>query len=150
VKTKTVIVTSEIPASVDEIWEKLQRIETLQYIASPFAKFKSLDETGVVWEEGRSLRFKLRIFGVMPIGTHTINVLQFNKSTYSIYTNEGNKIVPVWNHRITLKRINNSQTLYTDEVEIFAGVITSLVCLWSRLFYEHRQKKWLRLLHSKG
>jgi hypothetical protein len=34
---------------------------------------------------------------------------------------------------------------YTDEVEIYAGVFTFFVAIWSIIFYKHRQKKWSKI-----
>lgn len=99
-----------------------------------------------VWREGAASRFGLRMFGFIPMGIHTVNVVEFDKNTLAIYTNESNKNVPVWNHRIILEKIDDASTRYTDEVEIYAGWKTAAIVLWSRLFYKHRQKKWLKLL----
>jgi hypothetical protein len=145
-KTRTVRISSCFPASAETIWEKLQRVETLQYIAAPFASFKSADGGSMVWKEGVTARFRLKIFGFLPMGVHTIKVVQFDKTTLSVYTNESNNSVPVWNHRITLMRESAGLTHYSDEVEIYAEWKTPFVYLWSKAFYRHRQKKWLRLL----
>jgi len=56
--------------------------------------------------------------------------------------------VPVGNHTIRLERIDSGHTRYTDEVEIGAGWKTPFVCLWAKLFYAHRQRKWVRLLEA--
>jgi len=148
-KTKKVIVTSEFPAATDEVWKRLQLLETLQYIANPYATFRPLGNTEMKWSEGQISRFRLKLFGFISLGTHTINVIQFDKERLSVYTNERNKTVPVWNHRILIEKINENKTLYTDEVEIFAGLITPFVYIWSKAFYKHRQKKWIDLLENK-
>jgi len=73
-------------------------------------------------------------------------MIKFDKSTCSIYTNEHNKSVPVWNHGIILEKDCDGHTRYTDVVEIYAGWKTDFVYWWSILFYRHRQRKWLNLL----
>ena len=67
-----------------------------------------------------------------------------------IYSMEWNKHVPVWNHNITLVRLDEGHTRYTDQVEIHAGWKTLFVWLWANLFYAHRQKKWVALLENAG
>ena len=62
-----------------------------------------------------------------------------------IKSHEGNKHVPVWNHDITLKVLDDTHTRYTDRVEIKAGWKTPFVWLWANAFYAHRQRKWIRL-----
>ena len=144
---KTITVSTRLPATPDAVWEKLQNISTLQYIASPFASFKPLDNQPFVWSEGNEFKFRLKVCGVLPMGVHTIRVVAFDKKTLTIYTNEGNKYVPVWNHRIILVKQGDA-TDYTDEVEIYAGWKTPFTVLWSKVFYRHRQRKWIKLLRK--
>ncbi len=133
-KAKTVIVTSKFPASLEIIWEKLQKLETLQQIAKPYATFNPICSTDLIWQEGNISQLKLKLFGFIPMGIHTIKVIQINKKDQIIYTNESNKSVPVWNHQITLSKIDESTTQYTDLVEINAGWKTSFVYIWSKFF----------------
>ena len=143
-KTMVVRKTSIFPASRDRIFSLIQQLETLRFIASPYATFTSFeDNEELVWQEGKCFKFKFKLFGVIPYGIHTINVIKFNDE---IYTNESNTHVPIWNHRITLNECGNGKTEYTDEVEIGAGWKTFFIYLWARCFYSHRQKKWIKLL----
>lgn len=144
-----ICVSSIFPAPIDEIWEKLQRLDTLQYIAFPYATFKPVGNTEMRWNEGEVSEFILRLFGFIPMGIHTIHVTQFSREDLAVYTREQNRHVSVWNHRIIIKKIDGSHCHYTDKVEINAGWKTQIVFLWSRLFYKHRQQKWLKLLRTK-
>ncbi len=56
--------------------------------------------------------------------------------------------VPVWNHEIILNKIDETKTEYTDIVEIYAGWKTDFVYIWAKLFYAHRQKKWIKILNN--
>jgi hypothetical protein len=149
-KHKIITISSVFPTSAETIWEKLQRLDTLQYIASPLATFHSLDKEVLTWSEGEAARFELKLFGFIPFGIHIIKVKQFDRNTYRVYTNEGNKYVPVWNHKIWLDIIDECTTKYTDEVEIFAGWKTIFVYWWSYIFYKHRQKKWFQLIRKRS
>jgi hypothetical protein len=150
-RMKVITVSSVFPATPDEIWARLVQVETLQYVAAPYAAFSPVDpEEGTAWEEGAVLRFRLRVCGIIPMGMHTVKVKKFDKASLAVQTVEGNKTVPVWNHKIALVPIDSSSTRYTDEVEIYAGRLTGLVCLWSRSFYRHRQRKWLKLLSDRS
>ena len=146
-KSKIIKISSVFPATIDEILDKLQHLETLQFIAAPFATFKPFDKNVLVWKEGITTDYYLKLFGVFSFGKHSIEVIQFDKKANLIYTNEKNKAVPVWNHKILLQQIESGATLYTDEVEIKAGWKTIFVYLWGLLFYRHRQKKWLKILN---
>lgn len=144
----TVKKTSIFPADCVTVFSELQKIETLQYVAAPFASFIPVDGAKeATWEPGSIYRFHFRLFGFIAIGIHEIRVLRFSAEE-GIYTNEGNAFVPVWNHEITLRQVDLTHTEYTDRVEIDAGWKTAFVWLWAKAFYAHRQCKWKRLLKN--
>lgn len=145
----TVKKSSVFPAAKDEIFRRLQKLKTLQYIAHPYATFKSVDDSEeLTWQEDSAFAFHFKLFALIPFGVHTIKVIQFDIEK-GIYTQEGNKHIPVWNHKIILEKINENTTKYTDIVEIQAGWKTLFVYLWANCFYAHRQRKWKRLLKRK-
>ena len=145
----TVKKSSVFPAAKDEIFRRLQKLKTLQYIAHPYATFKSVDDTEeLTWQEDSAFAFHFKLFTLIPFGVHTIKVIQFDIEK-GIYTQEGNKHVPVWNHKIILEKINENTTKYTDILEIQAGWKTLFVYLWANSFYAHRQRKWKQLLKRK-
>ena len=147
---KYIIKTSVFPDNADAVFERLQKLGTLQKVAFPFASFIPVDSNNnIIWQKGSKFEFRLKLFCLIPMGIHTIRVIEFSKD--NIYTNENNSFIPVWNHRIYLKAINSSQTEYTDEVEINAGWKTIFVYMWAQLFYAHRQQKWKKLiLNDRG
>lgn len=136
--------TSVFPAPRKTVFKKLQKLETLQYIASPFATFEPVGDAVGVWKEGEKSSYRFRLFGIIPFGIHTIRIIRFSPD--GISSREGNKHVPVWNHDITLVRLDDNRTRYTDRVEIHAGWKTVFIWLWANMFYAHRQRKWVRLL----
>lgn len=138
--------TAVFPANRHEVFLLLQRFETLQEVASPYATFTPLDGgDGVVWTAGETAKFRLRLFGIFPFGTHSIHVIRFSE-TDGVFTQERNEHVPVWNHEIVLNERDGQSCLYTDRVEIEAGWRTFFIYLWACLFYAHRQRKWVRIL----
>ena len=145
---KTVGKTSVFSARREIVFDKLQRLETLQYIAAPYATFKpvSPDDT-FSWTVDSTTSYSFRLFGFIPFGTHTIRIERFDKDGVS--SKEGNEHVPIWNHKIYLKEIGD-KTEYTDEVDIDAGWKTMFVWLWAKAFYAHRQRKWIRLLSKNA
>ena len=139
--------TSVFPAPRDEVLSRLQRLETLQYIAAPYATFTSVSETADFrWETGASSEYRFKLFGIIPFGIHTIRIERFDQD--GIQSREHNRHVPVWDHLIVLKDLGD-RTKYTDEVVIRAGWKTFFVWLWAGAFYAHRQRKWIRLLKKK-
>ncbi len=146
-KTKILKKTSIFPVTENEVFDLLKQLNTLQYIAKPYAAFTPVNEIQeLTWTEGATFSFSLKLFCCIPFGIHTIKVIQFSDDTHEIYTNESNINVPIWNHRILLRSIKDGKTAYTDEVEIGAGWKTMFVYIWAKCFYSHRQRKWKKLL----
>lgn len=144
-KKKVVSKECRLPADIDTVFSLLTDLKTLQYIAAPYASFGPVNGAETMkWLKGRTFSFQFRLFGVIPFGIHTIEVIRFSRD--EIYTLESNRHVPIWNHRIVLKDNGDGTTGYRDEVEIGAGWKTWFVWLWAHCFYSHRQRKWLRLL----
>ena len=143
----TVIKSSVFPASKEKVYEKLQKLELLQHIAWPYATFTPVGDAITVWQEGTTSSYKFKLFGFIPFGTHKISVITFDIDK-GIYTHEGNEHVPVWNHRIVLNGISETQCFYSDIVEIGAGWKTLFVWLWANCFCAHRQRKWIKLLEK--
>ena len=138
--------TSVFPAPRDVVFQKLQRPETLQTIAKPYAAFEPVDSAAAVWTIGSKSSYHLWLFGFIPFGTHTIRIMRFDAERIS--SREGNRHVLVWNHDILLVSIDENHTEYTDRVEIQAGWKTVFVWLWAKAFYAHRQRKWIGLLRK--
>ena len=146
---KTVEKTSVFPAPRDKVFGLLQRLDTLQYIAKPYATFTPVQsDQPMNWEPGTTAAFRFRLFGILAMGIHTIRIERFDMES-GVQSREGNQLVPTWDHEIILSMIDASHTRYTDRVKIDAGWRTPFVYAWACRFYAHRQKKWIRLLQGK-
>ena len=73
-----VMKSSVFPASPETVFEKLQKLETLQYIAKPYATFEPVGAAKLVWEVGSTSAYRFRLFGVIPFGTHKIYIVRFD------------------------------------------------------------------------
>ena len=97
---------SVFPAPRDEVLSRLQRLETLQYIAAPYATFTPVSKTADFrWEAGASSEYRFKLFGIIPFGVHTIRIERFDQN--GIQSREHNRHVPVWDHLITLKDLGD-------------------------------------------
>ena len=144
----TVRKASVFPAPREEVLSRLQRLETLQYIAAPYATFVLVENSkDFIWKTGAVSSYRFRLFGIIPFGVHTIRIERFDAE--GIQSRESNPHVPVWDHLITLNDMGE-QTGYTDEVEIHAGWKTFFIWLWANAFYAHRQRKWIKLLKKQS
>ncbi len=145
--SKVLELTSIFPADRHTVYQLLQGFDILKKITFPYITFKPINQgSDFKWEVGKVFRFRAKVFGFIPFGIHTIKIVEF--SDHLIRSNETNTYVKVWNHDIILREVGKSYTEYTDRVEIYAGVFTSIVYLWSVSFYRHRQEKWIRILRN--
>lgn len=144
-RSRIVTKSSTFPASRQVVFEALQKLETLRFVAAPWASFEPIERGDtLVWTPGNTFSFHLKLFGIIPLGIHTIRVLRFELS--DVYTQEHNAHVPLWNHQIILNPLDDETIQYTDKVELQAGWKTPFVSLWAKAFYAHRQKRWRQLL----
>ena len=138
--------TTVFPAPRDVVFQKLLRPETLRIIAKPYVTFEPAGNAAASWTVGSESSWRLRLFGFIPFGTHTIRIVRFDSEEIS--SREGSRHVPVWNHDILLVPADENHTEYTDRVEIKAGWKTIFIWLWAKAFYAHRQRKWILLLRK--
>ena len=73
-----VLKTAVFPADRDTVFRKLQQLETLRYIAKPYATFQPVGDAPETWEAGCTSSYRLRLLGLIPFGTHTIRILRFD------------------------------------------------------------------------
>ena len=132
------------------MWEELQKVSSLMYVASPILKFKPQKGHSVPekWTLGTEYKLKLSLFGIFPLGDHFIKLVELNKEENLIISNERGNLTKTWNHIIKFTAIDDQTIEYTDEIEISAGILTLLIWLFAHIFYRHRQNKWKKLLDS--
>ncbi|MCP4155333.1 MAG: hypothetical protein GY757_46840 [bacterium] len=144
-KISTIIKTNE-----NKMWEELQKISSLMYVASPILKFRPQEGHSIPekWFPGTEYKFKLSFLGIVPLGEHVIKLVELNKEENRIISNEYGNLTEVWYHVIKFNAIDNQTIEYTDEIEIKAGILTLSIWLFAQIFYKHRQNKWKKLIGS--
>ena len=144
-----IIVSSILNNSAEKIWNKILNIETLIYICKPMITFKSkTKENNMKWELKKEYIFRLFIYGFLPFGNHSIILEKIDENNKIIISKEHNNIITIWNHIIKMENNGEKSIKYTDEVEIYAGIFTFFVAIWSIIFYKHRQKKWAKIAQT--
>jgi hypothetical protein len=138
---------SVLPCPPEKVWQELQRSSLLLELIPPLFWFVPADGQPFpeYWQQGATMHFKGYLFGVIPIGTHTISFERIDPVAREIQSRESEALVRRWDHLIRLQPAGNRQTLYSDEVFIQAGWATVFVWLFAHLFYRHRQRGWRRV-----
>ena len=128
----------------------MQKSSLLKFICSGKLKFKAVDsEFPRYWKNKMTVKAKLLIYGIIPFGgIHSLNFVEIDPENFYVLTNEKNSAVKIWNHKIQLRKTNQNQTKYTDEIELYAGILTGFIAKWAESLYKYRQKRW-RLVAQK-
>jgi hypothetical protein len=142
-----VYVESVLHCPVEKVWEELQRPALLLEIIRPLFWFVPADGSQFPerWREGATLRCKGYLFGVVPLGTHTIFFERIDSAAREIQSRESDPLVRRWDHLIRAQPTADGRTRYSDEVLIDAGLLTCFVWAFAQWFYRHRQRGWRRV-----
>ncbi len=143
-------ISTHLDTTADRAWKAVKRSATLLHVARGLLGFARSSTFPEEWREGDLVRTRLVFFHLLPAWwVHEMRVVRLDDRNREIYTNEGGGLVPVWNHRITITAVSEASCRYTDEIEIRAGFLTPLVCLYAHIFYRYRQMRWRRLARSR-
>ncbi len=135
-------------ASTTLVWDKLLSPETLDFVASPMVVFNYQSEKPVKWIEGNYI-VELKLFGFIPFGTQTISISFPNSNSNTLYLRDNgySNLITKWDHLISLESLGE-HTLYTDNLEVRAGILTPIIWIFGLLFYSHRQRRWVKLINQ--
>lgn len=141
-------ISTRLACTESELWKDISRPNSLQFVASPILRFEPIESEDLdhEWEVGRDYPLKLYFLGIIPLGRHTIQLVEVDKDRNFIASRERGTLAPVWNHSISFHETQPGLVSYTDEIEIRAGLLTPLIWLLAHLFYRHRQRRWKVLL----
>ena len=131
----------------EEVWEKLQTSSLLFEVIRPLIWMAPVDAPTFPerWEEETSVRGVSYLFGLLPLGTHTLFFERIDPLAHEIQTREWGPIVRRWDHLVRVESTGDGRTRYSDEIEIQAGWLTVAVWLFANVFYRHRQRRWRKI-----
>jgi hypothetical protein len=143
----TVRVQSVFDCPPEKVWAELQTSALHREIIRPLMRFRSLDVPGPTehWTQGCTFHFRTYLFGVIPLGKHTIFIERIDPVAREVQSREHGALVRRWDHLIRIRPTPDGHTLYSDEVEFSAGPLTPLVWAFAQWFYHHRQRRWRRI-----
>ena len=144
-------ITSSIPINIDKAWEKVQRLDLLQFVAKGMITFEPLEgKFPERCEENSSLATKMKFYGFLPLGgVHTLFFEKIDHENKVLQTQEQDSVAKVWNHKISMKKIDENNIEYEDEIVIYGGLMTFFIVFWATLFYKHRQRRWQLVANAK-
>jgi len=122
----------------DALFAKASSFADVMHVTRRIAKYKHLPP--VHMEQGKTYSTDIRVFGVFRYANYKIKIDHVNPYNRMLITHEGNRDVRSWKHRVDVKP-SRTGAVWTDYLEIDAGMMTPLACLFARFMYTHRHKQ---------
>ena len=143
----TIRVRSRLAAPADQIWQLLLSKKTFLFITEGMMTFTdSEDWPEPLFSSDTKIDTKVCLFGRGPASPHQVRILRVDEVKQEIDTEESGGLVSVWNHRMRVDAVSREESLYTDHIELQAGLITPLVWPFAFLYYRYRHRRWRKLL----
>jgi hypothetical protein len=141
---KKLTVSTTINMPIQNAWHFIKQSRLLEFVCKGMVTFKPVQNAfPAIWVTGTNVATKTLLYGILPFGgTRVLYFKRVDDAQHIIATEEHDATTRIWNHTMTLKPINEKTTAYTDEIIIYAGILTTFVTYWAKGLYKHRQKRW--------
>lgn len=135
----------DIPPAV--VWSEVQTARLLLHIAWPLMRFVPVgDQTLEHFRPGGRYQVKLRLFVILPFGEQwivtSLHSPESGQWPKRLRDNGYSALIDKWDHWITIAPNAGGGTLYSDDVEISAGIMTPFLWAFAQVFYRHCQRRW--------
>ena len=140
----------------DAAWQALRSPAVFRAVSEPLMAFSSLDPGGYTetWSEGEH-RVSAKAFGLIPAGEQIIDIHTEERLDHVHGRHENPVVVRIvhdtgrgltwpltltthWHHRMAVSALPDGRTLYRDQLEFSAGVLTPLVWVAYWAFWQWR------------
>jgi hypothetical protein len=139
-----------LKAPLEQVAEHTARPALLANVAAPLLRFRLVQpvQWPEQWVDGGQYRIHTRLFGFIPLGWQIIRTqLVSAQADRFVFRDRGQgMLAKTWDHTITLIKLSDTTTHYSDRIEIKAGLLTPLVVGFAAVFYRWRQHRWHRLI----
>jgi len=145
-------VSSEIPIDINAAWKKVQTSALLEFVTKGKLKFKPEEGSfPEIWKQGTIVKTRMNLYAVIPFGgVHTLAFEKIDNKNKVIQSKEWDDFAKVWNHKISLRKLSDSDIYYEDEIIIYGGLLTGIISSWAKSFYKHRQRRWQLVAKENG
>jgi ligand-binding SRPBCC domain-containing protein len=139
-----VSVESVLHCPAEKVWDEVQRSSLLLEVTRPLVRIVPADgpQFPERWLEGATVRCKCYLFGIIPLGTHTIFMERIDPVAREIQSRESDPLIRRWDHLVRVRPTGDGRTHYSDAIIIEAGLLTCFVWVFAQWFYRHRQRRW--------
>ena len=137
--------TIDLDAPATAVWDAVRTPAAFRAVTRGLLHYPPAARRSEVWREGETITGRLWLFGVLPLGRHTIRFERIDAAQFTLTSDEHGGLVRSWIHDIVLEPLDDRRTRYLDRVTIDAGWATLPVTAFAWVFYRARQARWRRL-----
>jgi hypothetical protein len=147
-----VLLRFDLDCSADEAWDLIRSPSAFRAVAAPFLQFDSLEPDGFPthWPAG-SHDVQAHLLGFVPVGTQRITVsFAEGPGEVRITRDTGGglsgafTVIRRWRHSMAVSPLPDGRSLYRDQLEFSAGILTVPVWFGLWVFWQWRA---LRIQH---
>ncbi len=146
-------ISTRLNAPLQQVAEHITKPALLVYVAAPLVQLQPVHpaQWPEQWSDGGQYRVQLWQFGFIPLGWQIIRTeIVSAQADHFIFRDRGQgRLAKTWDHSITLIKAGDTTTLYSDSIEIRAGLLTPIVVGFAAIFYRWRQHRWHRLIANQ-
>ena len=74
-----------------------------------------------------------------------MRIIRVDRENMDLASREEGGVVRQWDHRKWVEEESESSCLYTDEIDINAGLLTLFIWAYAHFFYRYRQRRMRQL-----
>ncbi len=115
------------------------------YVTRGMLGFRGAEAWPATFHEGQVIETRLLLFNVVPAWKHTLRLVRVDHENMEIASREEGGFIRRWNHRKWIEARSDCSCLYTDEIDIHAGMLTVLIWAYAQVFNRYRQRRMRRL-----
>lgn len=143
-----VYVQSQFDCPPEAVWAKVQSSDLLLEVIRPLLRFAPLGSAKFpsFWRQGQTVYGRAYAFGLLPLGVHAVHFERIDARERQMQTREIDPLIRRWDHLISVAETPDGKTVYSDEIDVDAGIFTFFVWVYAQLFYRHRQRRWRRVV----
>ncbi|VXC05736.1 conserved hypothetical protein [Pseudoclavibacter sp. 8L] len=137
----------ELDCPTELLADALQRPEAFRAVAGPLAEVRSLEPGGFPerWSPERPHRVEIRLLGMVPLGTQVIDgqYRDLGNGMHELrdrgYPESGlMAVMTTFEHTMVVSPLPGGRTLYRDQLELGAGLLTPFVWFGMWMFWQKR------------
>lgn len=134
----------------DAAWRAIANPDVFRAVSAPILRMRSCEPDGFpdVWRERGPHRVMIWLFGVLPLGSQTIDISFTERPggvRMMIDSGEAKTgmmtVIKSWDHRMAISDAPGGKTLFRDRLVVKAGLLTPFIWLSLWTFWQIRAKK---------